>query len=469
MYYELRFRYNIEDVYTPDDEIVEVTSDDKQECVNRFVDWFKKRLKDFELSNIDFDDDHVYIDFFSTTPIDNANVSTVIFGKADGDYLSTITKNVYYGQAHDYSYYEEPWYDTAEVEIGMDISDVELLGAEDYEVNVNETLEENSNRYRRVKRALFGDDTGKIKTFAIISPENPLGWKDSDDETFKSEFLKWTANPKLYNKDKLAEIKSDELLHKIKKTGDITLKYGGFNYAPLKGKYEDTENSFIVFNIPYADAEAIARNYGQESFFFGKPNASGTKISYYKTSDACKTYQLVETTSVVTNEADAENFFSKFGLKFRINMQSFGDDVESVTDIEAFEESFDEHRPFKSRAEQRRSAYKKDAGDVTKGVEMFNSAMGESAYLTSRPTRYKVYYNIHANQVLEGGSNDIREAEQFAKDCIDRLASNPWEDKKSLIDAIDSVMIYDHLQEEDVTTSNIEKYSDIAVRNLLSK
>ena len=40
-------------------------------------------------------------------------------------------------------------------------------------------VDENSNKYRRLKRALFGDPSGKIRTFAIISTENPLGFKDS--------------------------------------------------------------------------------------------------------------------------------------------------------------------------------------------------------------------------------------------------------------------------------------------------
>ena len=38
-----------------------------------------------------------------------------------------------------------------------------------------------SERFKKVKRSLFGDPTGKIKTFAIVSPENPLGWKNADD------------------------------------------------------------------------------------------------------------------------------------------------------------------------------------------------------------------------------------------------------------------------------------------------
>lgn len=270
MYYELKFSYTVDNAYTPDGELVYISNEDTFECINDFVKWLNKRLKNFELNDVDWDDENLYIRFFSDTKLDDVNVSTVIFGKANGDYLATTTKEVEYGEAHDYSYYEEPYYDTSEVDIDMHISAAEITLAEDCDVV----------------------------------------------------------------------------------------------------------------------------------------------------------------------------------------------------------EALDEMRPFKSRAEKRRAAYKDDAGNVQKGVEMFNAAMGEDLeedYWTNRPVRYKVYYTIHDNQVLEGGSNDLKEAEQFAKACIDRISSNPWEDKHDKIDAIDSVMVYDHLQEEDVTSSDIEKYSDIVVRNLLAK
>ncbi len=262
MYYELKFSYDVDTVYTPEGESVEITREDKQECIDDFVHYLTERIKDFELNDTDFDDDNLYIRFFSDTALDDINIDKVVFGTSN-NYVASTTKEIEYGEAHDYSYYEEPYYDTKEVDVEMDIYNAELTIAEEY-------------------------DTEKV----------------------------------------------------------------------------------VEENI------------------------------------------------------------------------------------------------------------KDDCGDVEKGIEVFNTAMGEdintgtineAGYWSGRPVKYKVYYNIHNNQVLEGGSNDLREAEQFAKDCIDRLASNPWEDKHDKIDAIDSVMIYDHLQEEDVTTTNIEKYADIAVRELLAK
>ena len=218
-------------------------------------------------------------------------------------------------------------------------------------------IAENSNRYRAIKRTLFGDSSGKIKTFAIISTENPLGWKDSSDTELQQKFLKWTQDKSKYNKERIKELKSTELLHRIKENGDKVVRYGGFRYIPLKGYYQGLENSFLIINIPLVDAVSIAQGYGQESFFFGDVSKLSSLIYYYQTFDCCSSYRLLDKSNKVTYEDEAEDFFSKFGFKFRINMKIFGDDVPEVKDTEAFEESFNIDRPFISRAIQRKISY----------------------------------------------------------------------------------------------------------------
>lgn len=222
-----------------------------------------------------------------------------------------------------------------------------------------EGLQENSNRFRRLKKALFGDPTGKIRTFAIVSPENPLGFKNSNEEEFKKRFLDYTNNKKLYNEKNLKDLKSELLKDRIKKTGDTALGYGGFDYIPIKGSYESKEHSLMILNLTYEDAQAVARSYGQESFFFAKvskdPNKEPSTIAYYRTFNNCKSYKLVEISRTVTDESQAKDFFSKYGLKFRINMQEFGDAVTPIINDGFFEESFT--RPtFVSRGNARRSA-----------------------------------------------------------------------------------------------------------------
>ena len=227
------------------------------------------------------------------------------------------------------------------------------------------SLSENSNKYRRVKRALFGDPTGKIKTFAIIVAENPLGWKDSTEEEFKQQYAKWTQVPQKYNKEKLDKITSTELLHKIETNGDTIMKYGGYNYVQIKGKFDNNyEKSFIIFNIPLVDAKAIARGYGQLSFWWGKVSNNEdepSSIGYYETNNACVTYKLIEVSNTIVSMEDAEDMFSKYGFKFKINLNYFGDDVKEPSNAKEFEESLEEeHSTFMSRAIHRRRAYKQD-------------------------------------------------------------------------------------------------------------
>ena len=216
-----------------------------------------------------------------------------------------------------------------------------------------------SERYKKLKRSLFGDPTGKIKTFAIVFPENPLGWENADEEEIKERFRKWQNNPNEWNKMSKQKLTKDYLQMRVEKTGEKCLRVGGFNYVPIKGSYGSKERSYIIFNIPLKDAIVIASDFGQESFFFGEVKSNESVISYYKTTDACRTYKLTDKSKVVTYEDEADDFFSKFGFKFRINMREFGDDVPEVVDEQMFNESFEEFRTFMSRASKRRDAYKK--------------------------------------------------------------------------------------------------------------
>lgn len=234
---------------------------------------------------------------------------------------------------------------------------------QDWEELERISLEENSNKYRRVKKSLFGDPSGKIKTFAIISPENPLNWENSSEDEFKANYAKWVTDKKRYNREALSKMKVSELLHKIQLGGRDTLRYGGFTYVPLKGLYKDSENSFLILNLPLKDARIIARDYGQESFFWGKVSsekATPSTIGYYVASGPECNYVLQEVSNTIYDQADADDYFSKFGLKFRIGLKTFGDIIPEVVDVKAFEESFEESRTFTSRALKRRAAVKKN-------------------------------------------------------------------------------------------------------------
>lgn len=203
---------------------------------------------------------------------------------------------------------------------------------------------------------MFGESNPKIKTFAIISPQNPLGAAKSTDEEYKQKFAQYllgTPHAKAkYNADKVKEMKSwsrGKMKSFIKNNGDAGLKVGNFSYSELKGFYGGQEKSLIIYNLNIIDAEKLAHDYGQESFFYAKRDGDGFKITYYESYDGCSTYEAVETSKTVTDEEDALDYFSQFGnrkngnkpLRFKINMNCLGSDVPYM-DTDDFRKEFEE-------------------------------------------------------------------------------------------------------------------------------
>lgn len=178
-------------------------------------------------------------------------------------------------------------------------------------------IKENSNT--RVKKALFGDVTGKISTFALLTAENPLGKELSAKENNKR-----TARLKEYCK-KL-----------------------GIQYIPIEGSFGNIEHSFMLINLAQKDAEFLAKKFNQLSFFFGKTTNvvnsedrnTASVISYYQTDDNCKSYSLIEKSDKIDNKKDAEDFFSRHGdFKFSINMDVFNEDLKPLTDLRSIDDS----------------------------------------------------------------------------------------------------------------------------------
>ena len=195
----------------------------------------------------------------------------------------------------------------------------------------------NENSSTRVKSALFGDVTGKIKTWAIITPENPLGKE---------------ATPQENNK------RIDNFKYALKKLN--------LTYTRIEGRYGgNNEHSFMVFNLRLRDAIYLAKTYQQESFFFGKTKSpegdsrnTASEISYYETVDGGKTYSEVETSSDIETVNDAQDFFSRHGdFQFNINMKIFGEGLPDIVDENSFLESFNESLTSRSSSVKRWHAY----------------------------------------------------------------------------------------------------------------
>ena len=154
------------------------------------------------------------------------------------------------------------------------------------------------------EKALFGDITGKIKTFAILTEENPAPHTPSRKDS-KCEMMNFKTR----------------------------LKKMGLQYTNIQGRFDgNKENSIIVYNLAYEEAENYSRNYGHKAFFYGT-NTIPSEISYYEaTDDSCNKYVRKETESIESMK-DAENFFSHHGdFKFSIDMDYFKESIEAVCD-----------------------------------------------------------------------------------------------------------------------------------------
>ena len=216
-------------------------------------------------------------------------------------------------------------------------------------------------------KPLFGDTSGKIKTFAIVSSENPFGCKDCTEEEFKLKYAKWTGVPHKFNKERLAGITATDILNKVKKNGELTVRYGGFKCISSENRFGGEHKAcLLIFNIPVADAEVIARGYGQLSFLWVKMNDNINEpaaIAYYESKNACITYKPIEVSDKIATVKDAEDMLFKHGFKIGLSLKHYTDELEEPSSVKDFECSFDENSTFMGRAIYRRRAYTSDHSD----------------------------------------------------------------------------------------------------------
>lgn len=175
--------------------------------------------------------------------------------------------------------------------------------------SVMEQVDLKENPRTTLKAALIGQNPD-VESFAILTSENPMGQK---------------ANRK-DNKEYLKALKNQ-------------LKDGGHPYHPIRGKFDNDEHSFFIYNLSQKAAESYARVYGQQSFIFAiKGEDQGIpymSYEYWETKDEGKTYKKTSSAVKVKNVQDAQNYFSRLNsYKFKIDFpEEDFDMIESVKAI----------------------------------------------------------------------------------------------------------------------------------------
>lgn len=181
--------------------------------------------------------------------------------------------------------------------------------------NRNKPSRKVSDTSRRQKAVtMFKGGNGRVKTFAIISAENPMGLPFSREENNKRD-----------------EKFKDEL------------RSGNYSYNIQKGMYGQKENSFMVYNISLNSAYSISQKYAQESFFYCEFDEKGLRFDYYscayngrkerylKTSDYHSIkYDFIESSYAFTDKGD---YYTAIGrnFKFSIQMKEFGNVADALT------------------------------------------------------------------------------------------------------------------------------------------
>lgn len=141
-------------------------------------------------------------------------------------------------------------------------------------------------------QAIGGENPKNIKTFAILTAQNP------NSQSASSSFNK-KANK--------------SLIDEIKASGYVTI--------PVKGHFSgNDENSFLIVNIPFEVAYRYAGKYNQTSFCYGENGVT----EYWEKKDDSKPYDSVRNEYVKKDEvegydrlnANAENY-SLIGRNFK--------------------------------------------------------------------------------------------------------------------------------------------------------
>ena len=208
-----------------------------------------------------------------------------------------------------------------------------------------ESLNETSRR-QKAKRA-FLTKLDSIRTFCILTAENPMGHQLPPQEN---------------------RILQDSLLSDLKRYQ--------YRYFPTNGKYVQPEHSVFVYNISLESAKNICKKYDQESFIFAMINSREhiVDFKYYQKNKSEKVvapskdkeYYFVEVKREWLDRIDFDDEFTCIGrnFKFKVPFDIFCGQVDSISEMveersvypeykrrfhELLNESVDDSLTFKAR------------------------------------------------------------------------------------------------------------------------
>lgn len=160
---------------------------------------------------------------------------------------------------------------------------------------INRLVTETSRRQKAISSFLGVNN--KVKTFGIITAENPMGMKLTRRE----------------NQERNNALNS-------------YLAERQFLYCRVKGKYGDNiEHPCMVYNVSVEDLKYIGKVFGQESFIYaeivyeqGQPRVI---FSFYEKDSSESEYRFIENKDVyVPIDKEAKDVFTAIGRNFKFNI-----------------------------------------------------------------------------------------------------------------------------------------------------
>lgn len=159
----------------------------------------------------------------------------------------------------------------------------------------------------RRQKAVQSVKSGKnVKTLMILTAQNPKGVKMDDEE----------------NNKRNASLEKD-------------LSLNHFRWFRIKGKYNDKEKSYIVYNVSIEDAKRISMDYDQESFIFGIHNGEGEITWQYWEKSGNNPYELAVEKNEYVDATDDNNMFSNIGRNFKFRIPFFDHFNQIDTELDA--------------------------------------------------------------------------------------------------------------------------------------
>jgi hypothetical protein len=158
-----------------------------------------------------------------------------------------------------------------------------------------------TSRRQKAQQAVNGK-LNNLRSFAILTSDNPMGKKLSSAE----------------NSSRYESLMKD-------------LKLGSFIYFPVKGKYNDIEQSVIIYNISLDDAIWLGDTYEQESIIFCIPNISDKTVhyEYWERNNVGSPLKKTIERDEYIDATDDRDMFTQISRKFKIRIPFF-EHVEKV-------------------------------------------------------------------------------------------------------------------------------------------